>query len=267
MHESDGHATRRQVLRWAALGAVGAAVAACGGEQKPHATAADPSLEPSTQASPFPSSSPAATRMPGAPASEITNGSRSSAQVALTFHTNGDLALVRQLLAALKDNGAVATCFIVGNWLEANPSIGRLIKDGGHEWGNHTYDHPDPFATLDADAMLSEITRCRDVLTQVLGSPGRWFRPSATDHANEAILAAAGKAGYDHSVSYDVDPQDFRDPGAQTVVDRTLAAAKPGSIISLHMGHRGTIEALPKLLDGLRSANLAPVTLSTLVGG
>lgn len=260
-------ASRRQVIKWAAFGVVGAAVAACSNDSKMPKAGATPSASAagSPSSSPTPALSPTPTWRPGSPASEITNGPRAARNVALTFHTNGDLGLVRQLLQALKDGEAVATCMIVGNWLEANPSMGQLIKDGGHEWGNHTYSHPDPFGTLDGDAIYSEIVRCRDVLTKVMGSSGKWFRPSATDHANELILAQAGKAGYEHSVSYDVDPQDFKDPGAQTVVQRTLAAVKPGSIISLHMGHAGTIKALPDILNGLRAANLTPVTMSELV--
>lgn len=253
---------RRTVIRWAALGAVGAAVAACGGSSKK--PVAVPSTEP-TKSTPL-RASPSPTRVPGSSAVEVVSGPRTAQAVALTFHTNGDLGECHQLVQAANDNNAKITAFFVGNWLEANPSFAAAIKDGGHDFGNHTYSHRDPFATLDADTIYDEIVKCRDVLTRVMGGPGLWFRPSATDHANEVILAQAGRAGYATSVSYSVDPSDYKDPGAQTVVDRTMAAVKPGSIVSLHMGHPGTITALPQIITGLRAQGLACVTLTELLG-
>jgi hypothetical protein len=39
-----------------------------------------------------------------------------------------------------------------------------------------------------------------------------------------------------------------------------------GSIVSLHLGHLGTVQAIPAILDGLRSRGLAAVTMSDLMG-
>ncbi len=80
------------------------------------------------------------------------------------------------------------------------------------------------------------------------------------------VLEEAGKAGYQAVLGFDVDPLDYRDPGRDAVVSRTLATVKPGSIVSLHFGHQGTVDALPAILDGLADKRLQPVTLSTLLG-
>jgi len=40
---------------------------------------------------------------------------------------------------------------------------------------------------------------------------------------------------------------------------------RPGSIVSLHLGHPGTVAALPQILAGLASRELLPVTLSRLL--
>ena len=189
--------------------------------------------------------------------------------MALTFHTNGDLKLAQQLLDIVKEHQVPITCFVIGNWLDANPSWGAKLRDAGHELANHTYTHPD-FTKLSPGAMLSEITKCRDVLRKHAGDGGRFFRPSGTDDGTvdpgPTIAAAAGQAGYPLVAGFDVDPYDYKDPGAATVTSRTLAAAAPGSIISLHFGHAGTVAALPDILDGLASKQLTPVTLSRLVG-
>jgi peptidoglycan/xylan/chitin deacetylase (PgdA/CDA1 family) len=68
-------------------------------------------------------------------------------------------------------------------------------------------------------------------------------------------------------LGFDVDPFDYQDPGAETVAQRTLAAVRPGAIVSLHFGHPGTIAALPAILDGLDARGLTPVTASAVLRG
>jgi peptidoglycan/xylan/chitin deacetylase (PgdA/CDA1 family) len=58
------------------------------------------------------------------------------------------------------------------------------------------------------DEIREEIARCRDLLIQLTGSPGAFFRTSSGQHASALILAEAGAAGYPVTLSYDVDPQD-----------------------------------------------------------
>jgi hypothetical protein len=36
--------------------------------------------------------------------------------------------------------------------------------------------------------------------------------------------------------------------------------------VSMHLGHQGTVTALPAILNGLAARKLQPVALSTLVG-
>jgi peptidoglycan/xylan/chitin deacetylase (PgdA/CDA1 family) len=185
--------------------------------------------------------------------------------VALTFHGAGEVALATNLLGELESAGARATVLAVGQWLDEEPAMAKRILDGGHELGNHTYRHLTmPPLTEVVDE--SEITRCAEVLRRLTGSAGRWFRPSGTVHATPAILEAAGRAGYATSLSYDVDPADYADPGAAAVTSRVLAAVRAGSIVSLHLGHLGTVQAIPAIVDGLRSRGLAAVTISELMG-
>lgn len=202
---------------------------------------------------------------PGGPAVEIGHGPRTTAAVALTFHGAGDPALARALLGEAERAGGRVTVLAVGSWLDANPSMARRILDGGHDLGNHTQTHQ-PMLQLDAAACDREIVGCRQVLQRLTGGPGRWFRPSGTAHANSIIEAAAGRAGYRNTLSYDVDPQDYTDPGANAVVERTLAAVTNGSIVSLHLGHAGTVAALPAILTGLDTRGLRAVTVSHLLG-
>jgi peptidoglycan/xylan/chitin deacetylase (PgdA/CDA1 family) len=186
----------------------------------------------------------------------------------LTFHTDGDLRIAQRLLDGLAGRAQV-TCFIVGSWLDANPTWARKLLDAGHELANHTYTHP-TFTSLSRAAMATEINRCRDLLVKLTGNSGRFFRPSGTDDGlvspSTQILQEAGTSGYDYVLGWDVEPFDYQDPGGAAVQKRVLDGAKPGSIVSLHFGHSGTADAITGILDGFDRQGIKAVTASRLLG-
>jgi peptidoglycan/xylan/chitin deacetylase (PgdA/CDA1 family) len=156
------------------------------------------------------------------------------------------------------------TVFAVGNWLDANPGIARELLDAGHELANHTYTHP-VIGRLDRAGVNAEITRGRDALETHAGLPGRWFRPSGMDVATPLVLEEAGRAGYATVVGYSVDSHDYLDPGPSVVEARVAAGLAPGAIVSLHLGHPGTVAAMEPMVRRVRAAGLEPVTVSTLL--
>ncbi|BDM68543.1 polysaccharide deacetylase [Streptomyces nigrescens] len=203
------------------------------------------------------------TRVPGLPV-QIENGPREARAVALTFHGRGDPKLATALLGEAERASARVTVLVVGDWLDAQPQMARRILDGGHELGNHTLHHRDICALPAADA-YAEITGCADRLRRLTGTIGSWFRPSQTRRATDLVTQLARKAGYPHVLSYDVDSLDANDPGAPAVRRTVLDAVRPGSVVSLHLGHAGTVAALPPILDGLRRRGLRAVTTTELV--
>ena len=142
--------------------------------------------------------------------------------------------------------GAV-TVLAVGTWLEQYPQIAQRILGGGHDLGNHTMHHLD-IAAMDAAEAFAEIAGCARRLRALTGSAGRWFRPSQTQYSTPLIEREARRAGYRTCVSYDVDSLDYTDPGPDAIVSTVLGKTRPGSIVSLHLGHSGTVTALPAIL-------------------
>jgi peptidoglycan/xylan/chitin deacetylase (PgdA/CDA1 family) len=245
-----------------------AALAACGsgGDDDPPAAQTSATSGSASSAPVVPAAPPAPTG--AGPARFVASGPGTADQVALTFHTDGDLALADQLLAVLDERHVPMTAFVVGEWLDANPSYAARLLDEGHELANHTYTHPD-FDQVGVDAMTVEVERCREVIARLTGNGGSCFRPSGTADGTvppaQSVLDVAGAAGYPIVLGFDVDPFDYQDPGADAVRSRTLAALAPGAVVSLHFGHPGTISALPAILDGLEARSLEPVHVSTLL--
>lgn len=258
--EDPVHVGRRAFVGGTLAAAATTAAACSSRPSRPASTAeAASSTRTSTSASPV---------VPGGPAAFVAHGPRTKKEVALTVHVSGDRRLVDKLLDSLSRHGVVVTAFVVGRWLDANPDIAaRLVKDG-HELANHTYTHP-TFHRLTPTQMAEEITGCRDTLVRLARTPGDYFRLSGTSNGTdtpiESALQAAGDAGYATVVGFDVDPADYADPGRTLIVQRTTAAVQPGSIVSLHFGHRGTVDALPDLVALLRGRGLEAVTTSALL--
>jgi len=256
---------RRDLLRLAALGVVGSLTAACA-DGTTHGNAI---RSPSGSAAPTSGGGgvPAADALPRLAAGlpfEISHGPRGNPAVALTFHGQGDPAIAKALLAEAARADAKVTVLAVGSWLDEQPEMARLILDGGHELGNHTQTHRS-ISTMDSDAAYQEITRCAQRLKQLTGSTGRWFRPSQAEDCTATVAAAARRAGYSHCLGYDLDSLDYTDPGPDAVTRTVLDAVRPGSVVSLHFGHSGTVAALPAILDGLHRRGLRAVTTSELL--
>ncbi|MFF2748976.1 polysaccharide deacetylase family protein [Kitasatospora sp. NPDC058048] len=300
---ADRRTVLRATARIAALAATGGLLAACGtgtlrradpGALAAHPGTVDPqhttdpawngaegpaSPAPTTPAEPGPDGGPTAAAAaaqpsappappvlpplaPGTPA-EVAYGPRTGRNVALTFHGSGDPKLATALLEAAEQRGAKVTVMVVGSWLDQQPQMARRILDGGHELGNHTQNHLN-ISAMAPDQARAEIAQCAERLQRLTGSIGRWFRPSAAQYATPMVREQARAVGYEHVLSFDVDPRDYNDPSAAELQRRVLNSVRGGSVVALHMGHQCTVDALPGILDGLAKAGLKPVTASQL---
>ncbi|MEW6307624.1 MAG: hypothetical protein AB1492_01035 [Bacillota bacterium] len=58
--------------------------------------------------------------------------------------------------------------------------------------------------------------------------------------------------GFYYNIMWTVDTLDWKEPGVDVIVSRTLNNAKPGAIVLMHVGSRRTPAALPAIISGLR---------------
>lgn len=195
----------------------------------------------------------------GGDAGLVTHGPRDRRAVALTFD-DGPADLTPEFLRVLREKGAHATFFQVGRPMAGRAETMRRILAEGHELANHTMDHaeyPSRAQIAAASARIAAYTGFTPCL----------FRPPG-GAVNGAVIAAAGSLGM-RTVTWDVDPADWTNPGAAAIGSRVLGAVRPGSIVLMHDGggpRGGTLAALPGIIDALRARGYRLVTVTELLG-
>jgi peptidoglycan/xylan/chitin deacetylase (PgdA/CDA1 family) len=235
---------------------------------------AEPSGSPGAS-SPSPTASTPATPAPVGPATVVTNGSRDSGQVALTFDMGGRLDPAVDIMDWLVEHRVKATIFPTGKLGSTTPigrEVLRIVRDHPDlfELGNHSWDHPS-FPELSASQMHDQLWRTEEALAPLAGRTTRpWFRPPYGAWT-KAVRDGVGAAGWRTIVMWDVDTIDWKPtsdggPTATDIQAKVLANARGGSIVLMHLGGWSTLEALPGLLDGLGEQGLEPVTLSEMLG-
>jgi peptidoglycan/xylan/chitin deacetylase (PgdA/CDA1 family) len=199
----------------------------------------------------------------------VLSAPRETRRVALTFDDVPDARYTYQVLNVLKRENVHATFFVVGSRVRGNPALVRRMHREGHAIGNHSFNHP-VFSRLKLSEMREQIARTEAAVRSTVGFAPRFIRPPYGEITSRQ-MAWARANGYT-VVNWDVDSLDWRQLKAQTVLANVTRSVRPGSIILLHAGGGagqnlyGTVQALPKLIEWLRSKGYEPVTIPELLG-
>ena len=192
----------------------------------------------------------------------VLRGDPRRREIALTIDDGPHPLYTPKLLQILNLAGVPATFFVVGERAEQYPELVRAEVAGGHEVGNHTYDHVS-LIKIPPEYIDTEIKACGDVLTQITGRPPHLFRPPGGEY-NLAVSEAAEALGY-KMILYSDDPGDYADPGTQVIETRTLDTISNGGIILLHDGSAQTLLILPQIIQRLKARGFRFVTVDQLL--
>ena len=200
------------------------------------------------------------------PLSAVFCRPRAQGKIALTFDDGPDPEFTLQISAALKNAGARATFFLVGENMHKYPEIVAQMHQDGHELSSHSMTHPE-IRDLPSRCFPDEV----DAMYQFSladGSPAisnRYFRPPK-GVVSPALVIYCWKKSI-RMIFWNRDPEDYKADDAQQIVEYFVADPPcSGDIILLHDKTRHIVAALPELLVSLRSMNLQPVTISELLG-
>ncbi len=194
----------------------------------------------------------------------IRTGTQAKREVALTFD-DGPGPYTRQILRILHRHDAPATFFVLGNMVGYRPGLIRRELHQGHAVGGHTFDHPH-MASLPAVAQASELDESDSVMASNHLPIPQLFRPPYGSF--DADTARLLEQRHRLVVLWSIDTGDYLDPGSDVIAERALEGVMPGSVILMHDagGDRSeTVEALPKILRGLRRRHLEPVTIPEML--
>ncbi|HLB22229.1 MAG TPA: polysaccharide deacetylase family protein [Solirubrobacteraceae bacterium] len=185
-------------------------------------------------------------------------------QVAIGFD-DGPYPDTPQFVRMLSRSHAAATFFMIGRQVTPTyrQTILRELREGDVP-GDHTFTHPDLTHSHEVRGQLDETIAA---IRAQSGYTPCVFRPPYGD-VDASVVSTARSLGL-ATVTWNVDPSDYAQPGVAAIERRVLAQVRPGSIIISHDGGgpRGqTLAAYPKIIAALRRRGYGVVTIPQLLG-
>ena len=199
----------------------------------------------------------------------ITNRPNQDNLLSITFDDGPNIGYTLKVKEILDSYGVKGTFFTVGKALAARPDISRALLDGGHLLGDHSFSH-DYYAWL--NPRYPELRKAQNEFEAQLGVRPAFYRPphgTRSPFVNRVVSDSKMR-----SIGWSVDAGDWDATDGKLVAQRILAGTSSGSIILLHDGVDGNLtadrsvllEALPLILEGLKTRGLKPVGLDELLG-
>ncbi|MBQ3474394.1 polysaccharide deacetylase family protein [Candidatus Saccharibacteria bacterium] len=178
--------------------------------------------------------------------------------VALTFDDGPSPSTTPALLDILSEKSVLATFFMLGNMAQNNPGIVKRIEREGHEVASHTMYHQN-LVLLSRGAVQSDVNEAKTVFSNILGHTPKLTRPPYGNF-NDAVFSSTNTP----LILWSVDPQDWRNKDASTILGITLNQVHDGAIILLHDIYPTTVEAVSSIVDTLRDSGYEFTTVSEL---
>ena len=179
--------------------------------------------------------------------------------VALTFDDGPRRDTTSRLLDGLRERGASATFFLVGQQIEGSEDLLLRMRDEGHQVGNHSWSH----ASLKDESdwgLLQEVGRTDTLLREILGEGSYWLRPPyglLTARQRQLITVPV--------IKWSVDPEDWKLRDTEKDVAAVLKKVRPGDIILMHDSIPATVDAALRIVDALQAEGYIFVTVEELL--
>ncbi|WP_258528055.1 polysaccharide deacetylase family protein [Streptomyces sp. NBRC 110611] len=182
--------------------------------------------------------------------------------IALTFDA-GPGPHTPRLLDILKEKRVHATFFLLGkNHVVPYPDLVRREAAEGHEIGNHTWSH-ERLDQISDDRIRDELGRTQDAIKNITGKAPTLMRPPQGG-TNDKVHAVATSLGLSE-VLWNATASDYATTDTKLIGDRILQQATRDGIILLHDIYDGTVPAVPRIIDELRSRGYTFVTVPQLL--
>lgn len=184
-----------------------------------------------------------------------------AARVAITIDDGPHPQWTPLVLEVLARHQVTATFFMVGEEVKRFPHLARQVAEAGHDIGNHTMRHLQPFSALPAVEIRKEIGEASAVIEDVTGCRPGLFRAPAGSWSAE-VLDTTEEYGM-APIDWSVDPEDWR-PRDREHIAGAIAGCRPADIVLCHDGggdRSRTVQALDDAIPLLRQRGLGFVPL------
>lgn len=178
--------------------------------------------------------------------------------VALTFDDGPNPDATPRILDALGAAGVHATFFVLGRHAERWPALVRRVRDEGHAIGNHGYFHR-KLHFKGPRYVRNDLWRGSDAIADAAGLRPALFR-APHGFRSPWVNAIAASMG-ERVIGWSLGVWDSDRPGADVIAQRTVAGARPGSILLLHDG-----DGYDPAGDRLQTAAAIPRIATELAG-
>ncbi len=199
----------------------------------------------------------------------ITKFSTDKKQVAITFdacETSTPAYFDMKILDYLVSEQIPFTLFLSGKFIKRNTDkVKELSALGFVEIENHSFRHR-RMKSMSRDVVVEEIIKNEALIAEIIGKIPRFFRFPYGEYDKESLTVA-------ESLGYKVVHWSFEsgDPDPcitkKSLITKTLAKTKPGSILIFHINNRGwrTKEALPVIVKQLKLEGYEFVLLKDVI--
>ena len=191
----------------------------------------------------------------------IYRGNPQKPMVAFLINVAWGNEYIPEILKVLNEQQIKATFFFDGSWVKKNPDLAKMIKEAGHEIGNHAYSHPD-LKQRSVAQTKEELQKTNDVIKATLGITPIWFAPPSGSF-NEATIQVADQLDM-KTILWTVDTVDWRKPATSEMVRRVVSKVENGSMVLMHPT-KPTAEGMERMITDIKAKGLQLGTVSDLL--
>ncbi|MGB8031104.1 MAG: polysaccharide deacetylase family protein [Terracidiphilus sp.] len=163
-------------------------------------------------------------------------------ELALTFDDGPNATWTPKLLEILANHNVRATFFVLGGRAKVQPELVQRTAKAGHLIGNHSWDHPN-MARSSPEVIREQMTRTQDMLEQITGTTGKFFRPPYGAR-RPALFQIAREIGL-NVVLWNAMTSDWSNPSPQRIalrltdkIERLRQMGRAANIVLHDGGHR-----------------------------
>ena len=191
-------------------------------------------------------------------------------KVAVTFDDGPNGSMTYKFVDKLKEYGAAATFFVVGDRMGQNNGAAlKYALDNGCEVGLHSYSH-NFYNKMTMDEFLLDLQKTDETINKYVDAQIRLMRPPG------GILSSTQLSECPYTaILWSVDSNDWqytgrseakREQNIQAIVDNVMSVVREGDIVLMHELYENSYEAFCIIIEQLYDQGYEIVTVSELLG-